>query len=229
MYSEVRIVPVAAACDRRRTDPKIPAECWSAGVLGRCSNLATHLSAVASAKVDHPSQTVHYVHQVHIQIRQPIQAQSSLIKPNQGISDLDCQSQSKLVKVFPNRYPPTTVPATIAIYRGLPSQMHNPLRFSATAYANAAMQSAISVKPGRISPVRPIRPIRQIRAIPAIRNPQLQPNPVKPLLAFCLYPLAFPPISTWFHLIPLNSTSHAGRIPRLKRIPPSGNLQQSTI
>jgi hypothetical protein len=110
MNSKVRIVPVAAACDRRRTDPKIPAECWSAGILGRWSNLATRLSAVASAKVDHPSQTVHYVHQVHIQIRQPIQAQSSLIKVFRTSTVKASQSWSKcfpIVTLRPQFQPPS--------------------------------------------------------------------------------------------------------------------------
>ena len=59
------------------------------------------------------------------------------------------QTRSNPVKVFPIRYRRATIPAPITIYCGFPGQMHNPLRFAATAHTNTAIQSAIRVKPSQ--------------------------------------------------------------------------------
>ena len=182
---------------------KNPAECWSAGILGRWSNLTTlHPVRRNGCRILEQKQTKETKRQSRFEIGtslssfasvqnpSPNQAQSSLIKPNQAISCLDAiqsqppscskiatspillrQSQSKPVKMFLNRYLQATIPATIATYCGFPSQMHNPLWFAATAYTNAAAQSAISVKPRQMSPIRPIRQIRPIHAIrPVLRS-----------------------------------------------------------
>jgi hypothetical protein len=71
--SEVRIVPVAADCDRRRADPKNPTERMSAAATSRWSNLATDLSTESTKSIK----------------PRPNQAQSSPIKPNRAISCLD--------------------------------------------------------------------------------------------------------------------------------------------
>ena len=202
--SEVRIVPVAEVCDRRRTDPKNPSGCSTIAAFVRKPQIEPVTPTPAN------------------------QAQSSLIKPNQTISCLDAihsqppwglwfgvwclicastrssvvlplrphhpprmpstdadqirirqsaisvslrQSQSKPVKAFSNRYLRATVPAATTIYGGLPSQMHNQLRFTDTAHTNSAMQSAFPVKPGPISPfspIRPIRPILEFRKLPRL-------------------------------------------------------------
>ncbi len=110
------------------------------------------------------------------------------------------QSQSKLVKVFPNRHLRATVPAHLSIYCGFPGHTLNLLRFAATAHANFAMQSAISVKPRPTSPIRTIRPMQPI---PPIRHPpssirnwrRTQSHPIahnRAALSLILYPLAFP-------------------------------------
>jgi hypothetical protein len=228
--SEVRIVPVAADCDRRRADPKNPTERMSAAATSRWSNLATDLSTESTKSIK----------------PRPNQAQSSPIKPNRAISCLDAiqyqppppstsstpsmpstkvgqirnpqaairnfrQSQSKPVKVFSNRYRRATVISSATIYCGLPGQMHNQLRFATTPHTISAMPSAIPVKPRPISPIRPIRPIPQsapsseASAKEEIHNPKSATAPT-PCGAPSATPQAFhliPLVSTQFHLIPL--------------------------
>ena len=188
--SEVRIVPVAAVCDRRRTEPKNPTRCWSTGVMGRWSNLASHLST-KSIKSIKP---------------RPNQAQSSLIKPIRTIFPFlnmttehktakfrnwqlprsvrsnrsgnpqlvaprwkECeagQTSSNPVKVFPNRHHRSKSPDAHTIHCGVSSKIHNQLWLISAEDTTAARQSSA-------------------------RNPQ-------PAIAVD---------STYFHLIPLNSTS----------------------
>jgi hypothetical protein len=70
MNSEVRMVPVAAACDRRRTDPMNPTGRWSVAAFVRTPQIEPVIPT----------------------LRPP--GQSSLIKPNQAISCFDAiQSQ----------------------------------------------------------------------------------------------------------------------------------------
>jgi hypothetical protein len=71
MNSEVRIAPVAAVCDRRRTDPKNPTGCWSVAAF------------VRKPPIKRLTPILHFPRQ------------SSLIKPNRAVSYLDAtHSQS---------------------------------------------------------------------------------------------------------------------------------------
>ena len=85
MNSDVRIVPVAAACDRRRTDRENSTGCWSVAGF------------VKKPQIEPVAPTLHSPRQ------------SSLIKPNQAISCLDAiQSQSpscSKIATSPNRLP----------------------------------------------------------------------------------------------------------------------------
>ena len=119
MNSEVRIAPVAAVCDRRRTDPKNPTGCWSVAAFvrkpqtepatptlhsPRQSSLIKPNQAIFhdSTLQDPPSASIcvnlradafsyfsFLLSQFLISHDMPNQAHSSLIKPNQPISCLD--------------------------------------------------------------------------------------------------------------------------------------------
>jgi hypothetical protein len=132
--SEVRIIPVAADCDRRRTSPKSLTGRWSAGVMGGRSNLAARQStnSTMSTKSIKP---------------RPNPAQSILIKPIQAILCLGAiqpqpPSCSKIaaLPVLLRHTPSNLVKASqsvfqllssghdlaaIAIYCGVQSSIHN--------------------------------------------------------------------------------------------------------
>ena len=147
-------------------------------------------------KFSHPP--VHHVHQVLTQFRQPNQAQSSLIKPNQAISCLDAiQSQ-----------PPTQSTSSTSVH-----QIRNP-------------QSAIrNLSQAQSKPVKASQSVSQ--SLPSGRGSSRRldilwfPRPNAQPMVVCLCrghhyrqkseirnpKSAIPVDSTQFHLIPLNSTS----------------------
>ena len=98
MNSEVRMVPVAAACDRRRTDPMNPTGRWSVAAFVRTPQIEPVIPT----------------------LRPP--GQSSLIKPNQAISCRDAiQSQppSPSTSSSPSRSSTRPIKSTIRNPSGL--------------------------------------------------------------------------------------------------------------
>jgi hypothetical protein len=136
----------------KNSEMKNPAECWSAGVMGRWSNSSTHNPITPP---------------LHHCVSQPNRAQSSPIKPNQAISCLGVMqpqpsSCSKIATfpIHPRQPPSKQVKASQSVSQSLPSghgssRHHDILRsprpnaqpmvvaFFAGHYYGANLQSAI--------------------------------------------------------------------------------------
>ena len=173
--SEVKIVFVAAVCDRRRVKSKHPAGC----------RIGCRISEQKQTKETKSQSRFRFSTSFSLFASVQNQAQSSPIKPNQAISSrytiqsrppscskiptssvLLRQTRSKPVKVLFNSHRQGKNAAGLAIYCGLPRTIYNRWWFAFAADTAIRGQSAIC-------------------------NPQS----------------AIPLDSTWFHLIPLNSTS----------------------
>jgi hypothetical protein len=203
--SEVRIVPVAADCDRRRADPKNPTERMSAAATSRWSNLATDLSTESTKSIKpRPNQAQSSLivlfrastrsntslprrpHRPPLPCRPPKSVRSAIRKPQSAISVKASQSQSKcfpIVTVGPRLYPQ---PQYIVVSRakcttncGLP--LHpTPFRPCHPQFPSNPDRSVLSDRSDRFpSPPRP--PKLQRRKKSTIRNPQ-PPLPLVVLL-----------------------------------------------
>jgi hypothetical protein len=217
--SEVRIV---------KGETKNPTECWSAGVMGRWSNLAAHLSAMSNVgflnrrerrkRRGNPDSksALRYLRLLLFRI-QATPAQSSLIKPNRAILCLDAiqsqppscskiatspillrqtpvkagQSQSKCFRfvIFGPRFQP------LSRYIVVPPA-------KCTSNGGCLLRWTLLCSQSAIRPV--LRPVRhrpcEGGSFSEGGNPPSFAEPTEGRQS------AIPPGSTWFHLVPLNST-----------------------
>jgi hypothetical protein len=135
MNSKVRIVPVAAVCDRRRTDPKNPTGCLSVAAFVRKPQIkpvTQTLRFPRQSSLIKPNQAISCLNSLHSQPPSCSKIPTSpiLLRQRQLAAPKRSEGGSNPVKVFSNRYRRATVPAPIALHCGPSGQTLNQLCFS---------------------------------------------------------------------------------------------------